>query len=197
MFTCLASRAEHIEVSQSMTTDSFIQALRRLIARRGNVRQIRSGNRPNLVRAGQELINAFNEMDHTKIEGFPQNNGADWIKWKGNPPAASHMSGVWERQIPSGRGILASLLQTRRHSLDEESLQTIMAETEAVISSLPLTVETINEGQGFKTLSPNNLLGIKSKVVMPPPGVIQRPELYCKQRCRMVQHITNDFLCRW
>ena len=41
MFTCLASRAVHIEFSNSMTTDSFIQALRRLIARRGNVRQIR------------------------------------------------------------------------------------------------------------------------------------------------------------
>ena len=44
MFTCLARRAVHIEVSNSITTDSFIQALRRLIARRGNVRQIGSDN---------------------------------------------------------------------------------------------------------------------------------------------------------
>ena len=51
MFTCLASTAVHIEVSHSMTTDSFIQALRRLIARRGNVRQILSDNGPNLVGA--------------------------------------------------------------------------------------------------------------------------------------------------
>ena len=71
-----------------------------------------------------------------------------------------------------------------------------MAETEAVINSLPLTVETINEGQGFKPLSPNNLLTTKSKVVMPPPGVFQRPDLYCRQRWRRVQHITNEFWCR-
>ena len=70
IFTCLASRAVHIEVSHSMATDSFIQALRRLIARRGNVRQIRSDNGPNLVGAEQELIHAFNEMDHPKIQGF-------------------------------------------------------------------------------------------------------------------------------
>ena len=70
MFTCLASRAVHIQVSHSMTTDSFIQALRRLIARRGNVRQIRSDNGPNLVGAEQELIHAFNEMGHTKIQLF-------------------------------------------------------------------------------------------------------------------------------
>ena len=81
MFNCLASRAVHIEVSHSMTTDSFIQALRRLIARKGNVRQIRSDNGPNLVGAEQELINAFNEMDHTKIQ-------------RRNPPAASHMGGI-------------------------------------------------------------------------------------------------------
>ena len=80
MFTCLASSAVHIEISQSMTTDTFIQALRRLIARRGNVRQIRSDNGPNLVGAEQELIHAFNEMDHTKIQGFLQNNNADWIQ---------------------------------------------------------------------------------------------------------------------
>ena len=35
MFTCLASRAVHIEVTHSLDTDSFIQALRRLIACRG------------------------------------------------------------------------------------------------------------------------------------------------------------------
>ena len=116
MFTCLASRAVHIEDSHSVATDSFIIALRRLIARRGNVKQICSENGPNFIGAEQELINAFNEIDHTKIQGFLQNNSADWIKGNGNPPAASHMHGIWERQIRSARGTLASLLQTHGHS---------------------------------------------------------------------------------
>ena len=197
MFTCLASRAIHIEVSHSMTTDSLIQALRRLIATRGNVRQIRSDNGPNLVGVEQELIHAFNEMDHTKIQNFLQNNNADWIQWKRNPPAASHMGGIWEHQNRSARCILASLLQTHGDSLDEETFQTLMAEKEAVINSRPLTVETINEDQGFKPLSPNNLLTTRSKVVMPPLEVFQRLDLYCRQRWRRVQHITNEFWCRW
>ena len=107
------------------------------------------------------------------------------------------MGGIWERQICSARGILSSLLQTHGHSLDEESLQTLMAEAEAVINSRPLTTETLDDGQGFKPLSPSNLLTTKSKVVMPPPGVFQKPDLYCKQRWRRVQHITNEFWCRW
>ena len=38
MLTCLASRAMHIEVTHSLDTNLFIQALGRLIARQGNVR---------------------------------------------------------------------------------------------------------------------------------------------------------------
>ena len=79
-------------------------------------------------------------MDFTKIEGFLQNNNANCIKWKGNPRVASHMGGIWECQICSARGILASLLQTHGHSLDEESLLTLMTETKAVTNSQPLTV---------------------------------------------------------
>ena len=53
---------------------------------------------------------------------------------------ASHMGGIWECQICSARGILASLLQTHGHRLDEESLLTLMTETKAVTNSQPLTV---------------------------------------------------------
>ena len=49
LFTCLASRAVHIEVVATMNTDSFIMALRRMIARRGNIQMIRSDNGSNLL----------------------------------------------------------------------------------------------------------------------------------------------------
>ena len=44
VFTCLASRAIHIEMIKTMDTDSFILALRRFISRRGNIRKIRCDN---------------------------------------------------------------------------------------------------------------------------------------------------------
>ena len=45
------------------------------------------------------------------------------------------MDGIWECQIRSARGILASSLQTNGHNLDEESLKTLLTDMEAVINS--------------------------------------------------------------
>jgi len=42
LFTCMASRAVHLEVANSLRADSFINAYRRFVGRRGPVRQIRS-----------------------------------------------------------------------------------------------------------------------------------------------------------
>lgn len=49
LFTCLLVRAIHIEVASSLDTDSFINAFRRFIARRGQVSELRSDNGTNLV----------------------------------------------------------------------------------------------------------------------------------------------------
>ena len=112
MFTCINSHAVHIEVTISLDIDSFMQALRRMIARRGNIRTIYSDNGSNFIGAENELKRTFEEMDDKKIQIFMQEFGGDWIEWKQNPPVASHMGGVWERQIYSARRILFSLLQT-------------------------------------------------------------------------------------
>ena len=170
MLTCLASRAVHFKITNSMETDSFILALRRFIARRGNVRSITSDNGANFVGADNELKRAFNEMNHQQIQHFLANAGADWLIWSRNTPAASQMGGVWERLIRSARSILASLLKNHGTCLKDESLHTLMIEVEAIVNSRLLTVETISDPPSLTPLSPNNLLTMKSKVIMPPPG---------------------------
>ena len=55
LFTCMASRALHIEVVHTMETDSFLQALRRVIDRRGSMREPRIDQGTNFVGAENEL----------------------------------------------------------------------------------------------------------------------------------------------
>ena len=59
LFTCLVSRAVHIKVVAAMETDSFIMALPRMIARRDNIRNMRSDNGTNFVGTENELKRVF------------------------------------------------------------------------------------------------------------------------------------------
>ena len=136
-------------------------------------------------------------MKRDNIKSFLQENGADWILWYNNPPGASHMGGVWERLIRSARIILEGLLKTHSHSLNDESLRTLMAEVELIINSRPLTVETISDSKSEIPLSTSNLLTMKTSVVMPPPGEFSKPDAYSKRRWRRVQHIAGEFWSRW
>ena len=80
MFTCMASRVVHIEVTFSLDTDLFILALKRLIARRGDVRSVYSDNGSNFIGVKRELRKAYGEMDDDKIQFLMQEHGGDWIK---------------------------------------------------------------------------------------------------------------------
>ena len=154
---------------------------------------IRCDNGSNFIGAERELTDAIQEMDHEKIKGFMLTQGADWINWRKNPPMASHMGGVWERQIRSARSILSSLLKTHGQSLDDKSLNTLFTEVEAIVNSRPLTVETINDVNSEVAISPSNILTMKSKVVLPPPGVFGKPDLYCRRRWRRVNISAMNF----
>ena len=71
MFTCISCQAVHIEITHSLDNDSFILALRHLIARIGNVQTIFSDNGSNFIGSENELRRALlEEMDKEKLQFF-------------------------------------------------------------------------------------------------------------------------------
>ena len=196
LFTCFSLRAVQIELAATLETDSFIQALRRFIARRGAVREIRSDNGTNFVGAESELRKAYEEMDQTKIGNFLTEQGCDYVTWERNTPAASHMGGVWERQIRTVKGVLCSLVKSSPRRLDEESLRTFLAEAEGIVNSRPLTLENLHDPDS-QPLSPSQILTMKTRVASPPPGVFQGDGVYARKRWRVVQHMADSFWSRW
>ena len=70
LFTCFASRSVHTEITCTMKTDSFIQALRGFMARQGKVRSIRSDNGTNFVGTDNELRKALEEMNQEQIRDY-------------------------------------------------------------------------------------------------------------------------------
>ena len=196
IFTCFSLRAVHIEMASSLEADSFIQALERFISRRGTVREIRSDNGTNLVGAANELKKAVTEMDQVKISAFLSQQGCDWIRWERNTPTASHMGGVWERMIRTVRNVLMSLIKDTPKTLDEETLNTFLTQAERIVNSRPLTIENLHDPESAP-LTPNQILTMKSRVVLPPPGVFQHADVYCRKRWRITQHLANCFWEKW
>ena len=173
LFTCMASRAIHLETSNSLDTDSFINALRRFISQRGPIRQLRSDQGTYFVGARKQLAQALGEIDQERIKAKLLEEQCDWFCFKMNVPATSHMGGVWERQIRTVRSVLSSLLNNNRRQLDDESLRTLMCEAEAIVNSRPLTVTQISDPDSPSPLTQNHLLKMKSKVVLAPPGAMK------------------------
>ena len=92
VFTCLTTRALHLELAGDLSTDSFILALRRFIARRGQPNTIWSDNGTNYVGAERELRTLLAKLNQNKISSTLINKN---IIWKFNPPSSPWMGGYW------------------------------------------------------------------------------------------------------
>ncbi|KAK7944331.1 hypothetical protein WMY93_000059 [Mugilogobius chulae] len=190
IFTCLAIRAIHIEVAPSLDTDSFINALRRFVARRGQVREIRSDNGTNFIGAERELRSSIEQWNMEQINKVMMQKG---ISWSFNVPAGSHHGGVWERLIRSVRKVLNSTLKVQY--LDEEGLHTVLCEAEAIINGRPLTQASMDVND-LEALTPSHLLLLKTSPSLP-PGVFQSADMYATRRWKQVQYIADLFWKRW
>ena len=152
IFTCLASRAVHLEVASSLDTDSCINCIRRLVARRGPVESILSDNGSNFVGANNELKE---EIKRLETDGIEAKAACIEIRWSFNTPLASHHGGVWESLIKQVRRILCGLMKEPGRTLTEEELQTLLCEVESILNSRPLVPEQSDNGDA---LTPNHLL---------------------------------------
>lgn len=68
LFTCLTTRAIHIELIESMDTSSFINALCRFLALRGPVIQLRSDCGINSTGAYNELQSCVEDMNNPTVQ---------------------------------------------------------------------------------------------------------------------------------
>ena len=90
LFTCLSTRAVHLEVAYSLDTESCLAAINRFIARKGRPSLIISDNGTNFVGSAKELKQAIEGWNQQLIE---ERLAQDQIEWRFNPPGAPHFGG--------------------------------------------------------------------------------------------------------
>ncbi|XP_060587192.1 uncharacterized protein LOC132742745 [Ruditapes philippinarum] len=94
IFTCLTCKAVHMEIANTLDTDSFINALRRFLSVRGPIRQLRSDRCTNFIGAERALREAVSELHENRIAQFLLKEGCDYFTFKMNVSSASHMGGA-------------------------------------------------------------------------------------------------------
>ena len=107
LFTCESTRAIHIELTPSLTTQAFIQCLRRFVARRGFPELIISNNAKTFKAAATQLRRIFIDPD---IMSFLLKRK---IQWKFNLEESPMVGGFFERMIKSTKRLKKTLGRAR------------------------------------------------------------------------------------
>ena len=190
LFTCMATRAIHLEMLHSLDADSFINGVMRFAARRGTPECVYSDNGTNFVSGERELRDAVMKLHKDqKVNGVLL---AKQITWHFNPPTASHMGGSWERQIRTVRKVLVSLLKDM--VLDDERLYTLLCEVESIVNDRPLT-SVSDDPNDLEALTPSHLLKFRSGHPVPMRGLNETDRF--RRRWKHVQLLAEMFWKRW
>jgi hypothetical protein len=133
IFVCLGTKAVHIEVVTSLTTEAFFAALRRFIARRRKPRTVYSDNGTNFQVAANQLHKIYTMLQSSsemaRVQDFLANEGCDW---KFIPPHGPHLVGLWKAAVNSMKYHLRRTLGS--HIATYEELSTPLAEIEACLN---------------------------------------------------------------
>ena len=189
LFTCLASRAVHLEVAQSLEASAFIQAFQRFISRRGKPRIMFSDNGTNFRGAEIELNKGIKAWNSQQMQTCLRQKE---IEWRFNTPACSHAGGVWERLIRSVRKHFRLVVGETK--LDDFELVTFAAEVERILNDRPLT-DVSTDPDDLTALTPSMLL---HGIIQPslPADVCTKKDLYRKS-WQKGQALADQFWSRW
>lgn len=134
LFTCAVTRAVHLELVSDLTTDAFLLAFKRFIARRGICSVIYSDNAKTFKKAEKDLKLLWTFMNGKPLQELFTDKR---ITWKYIVERAAWWGGMWERLVRSVKTCLRKVLG--KSYLEFEELQTLICEVEAVINSRPLS----------------------------------------------------------
>ena len=166
IFTCLCTRATHLEVVHDLTTESFVMAYRRFLAVTGSVtKTFYSDNGSNFRGAAVELKRGLERLNRKYIVGELAQIG---VQFRFNPPLSSHQGGVFEAIIRLVRKTLTAIMDDRKlRTLTEAGLETLLREVQMILNCRPLT-RACSDPNDMRALCPQNILTGAVKDIFPP-----------------------------
>ena len=162
LFTCLVTRAVHLEVMRDMTTEEFIMGLRRFIAQRGTPNEIISDNSKTFKLASETVDLVWKHMIKSDdVQTYVSNQR---IKWTIIVELAPWMGGFYERLVGLVKRALRKAIG--RKLLTDVQFQTIIKEVQSVLNCRPL-VYIGNDVNSNIALTPSHFLSLNPYTGIP------------------------------
>lgn len=156
VFVCLSVKAIHLELVVDLTTQAFIAALRRFVARRARPQLIMCDNATTFVGANRELKELCKQMSDRKFQDPVVKEAAnDGIEFKFIPPRTPNFGGLWEAQVKSFKTHFKKAVGLR--TLKNDEMLTALAQIEAVLNSRPMTAIS-SDRTDYEALTPGHFL---------------------------------------
>ena len=194
LFVCFATKAVHLELAENLSTEAFLNFLRRFVSRRGRCHNIHSDNGTNFVGAARQL----KELQHLlrnlekdpKIQSFLS---SEMIKWHFIPPKAPNFGGLWERAIKSTKTHMTRILQEAY--LTYEEFYTVLVQIEACLNSRPISPLS-EDPNDMTALTPGHFLIGRSITLLPEHDLLHLKENRLS-RYQRTQALFQHYWKRW
>lgn len=190
LFVCFATRAIHLELVSSASTEHFLQALRRFIARRGPVTDIWSDNGTNFVGANG-FIKSLTVINNQWAPEILANEFS--IKWHFIVPNAPSWGGLWEAGVKSVKRHFVRVVGDQNLTFEECS--TLLAQIEACVNSRPICPIS-DDPHDLNALTPGHFLVGENLITLGDSQNFESHENFHK-RWQMIQQMHQHFWKRW
>ncbi|XP_076620344.1 uncharacterized protein LOC143341342 [Colletes latitarsis] len=174
-----------------MTTETFIAALKRFVARRGLCRNIYSDNGTNFVGADNELSKLYQVLNVD--EGVQRWLTDKQIAWHFIPALSPNFGGLWEAAVRSFKHHIKRVVGEELFTFEE--FNTLVVEIEGILNSRPLTPLSANPTDP-SALTPAHLLIGNSLTSLPETDFSDTP-VNRLSKWQHIQKVKRDFWNRW
>lgn len=186
LFVCLSTKAVHLEVVSSLSTEAFLMTFRRFISRRGRPHDLYCDNGTNFVGACNELGKMLRASQKAMTEAAHDKG----IKFHFSPAYSPHFGGIFEAGIKSAKSLLKRVIGNS--SLTFEGLTTLFTQIESILNSRPLTPLT-SDPSDLSPLTPGHFLIGRPLTALPEPPVTTN----CPNRYQKIEQMRQHFWTRF
>ena len=185
IFVCMATSAIHLELAESYSTESFLQALRRFICIRGTPSLIQSDRGTQLTAAAKEVCN----WDFSEIQEWCATKK---LVWNFVPTGAQHQNGQAERFIGVVKKVLNDVFRIGNQVCTYGELNTLLQEAAQIVNSRPLGIQgRVSDTEAGGPITPNHIL--LGRATAEAPKVITNGPVTTASRLQFLRDLRNQF----